>query len=107
MSVGNRSQAHEDYTAAWICALPLEVDAAKSMLDETHSQLPQLAGNENTYMLGKICGHNVVVTCLPEGGYGTIAAAAAVSQMRSIFPGIRFGLMVGIGGGVPCEKNDI
>jgi nucleoside phosphorylase len=102
---GNRS--HEDYNVAWICALPLEMAAAKFMLDETHGQLPQLANDENTYTLGKICRHNVVVTCLPAGVYGTTAAATVVSHMRSTFPNIRFGLMVGIGGGVPSKKNDI
>jgi nucleoside phosphorylase len=80
--------------------------AAKSMLDEMHHQLLQPANDENTYTLGEICGHNVVVTCLPTGVYGTIAAATIVSQMRSTFPNICFGLMVGIGG-VPSEKNDI
>jgi hypothetical protein len=105
MSTENRSVA--DYVVAWICALPLEMAAAKSMLDETHHQLPQLENDENTYTLGKIYGHNVVVTCLPAGVYGTTAAATVVSQMRSTFPNIRFGLMVGIGGGVPSKKNDI
>jgi nucleoside phosphorylase len=98
MSAINRS--HEDYVIAWICALPLEMTAAISMLDELHDQLPQLASDENTYTLGKICGQNVVVASLPAG-------IAAISQMRSTFPNIRFGLVVGIGGGVPSEKNDI
>jgi hypothetical protein len=106
MSTGNRLV--EDHVVAWICALPLEMGAAKSMLDETtHHQLPQLANDENTYTLGKICGHNVVVTCLPAGVYGTTAAATVASQMRSTFPNIHFALMVGIGGGVPSKKNDI
>jgi nucleoside phosphorylase/tetratricopeptide (TPR) repeat protein len=105
MPAGNR--LHEDYIVAWICALPLEMAAARSMLDETHSPLPQLVNDDNTYALGKICGYNVVVTCLPAGVYGTAAAATVVSHMRSTFPNIRFGLMVGIGGGVPNEKTDI
>jgi hypothetical protein len=105
MSAENR--LHEDYDIAWICALPLEMAAAKSMLDEIHGRLPQSASDGNTYTLGKVCSHNVVVTCLPAGVYGTTAAATVVSHMRSTFPNIRFGLMVGIGGGVPSEKNDI
>jgi nucleoside phosphorylase/tetratricopeptide (TPR) repeat protein len=105
MSTGKTS--HEDYALAWICALPLEMAAAKFMFDKTHSQLPQLANDENTYTLRKICRRNVVVTCLPAGVYGTTAAATVVSHMRSTFPNIRFGLMVGIGGGVPSQKNDI
>ncbi|KAA8645758.1 uncharacterized protein ATNIH1004_007177 [Aspergillus tanneri] len=45
--------------------------------------------------------HNVVVACLPAGVYGTISASTVVSHTVSTFPNIRFGLMVGIGGGVP------
>jgi nucleoside phosphorylase len=80
--------------------------AAKFMLDATHNQLLQPASDGNAYTLGKIHGHNVVVICLPAGVCGTTAAATVVSQMLSTFPGIHFGLMVGIGGGVP-GKNDI
>jgi nucleoside phosphorylase len=105
MPPGNRS--HEDYVVAWICALPLEMAAAKFILDDTHNRLPQPESDENTYTLGEICGYNVVVTCLPAGVYGTTAAATVVSHMRSTFSAIRFGLMVGIGGGVPTKKNDI
>ena len=93
--------SHEDYTVGWVCALPLEMTAAKAMLDETHSNLSQPATDHNAYTLGKISGHNVVITCLPSGVYGTTPAAVVVSKMSSTFPRIQFGLMVGIGGGVP------
>ncbi|KAN0087046.1 hypothetical protein V8E54_000734 [Elaphomyces granulatus] len=98
---------HEDYTVAWICALPLETAAAKAMLDKTHLQLPQSATDDNAYMLGEISGHNIVIACLPSGVYGTISAATVAANMRNTFPSIRFGLMVGIGGGVPSTNNDI
>ena len=97
--------SHEDYTVGWVCALPLEMTAAKAMLDETHSNLSQPATDHNAYTLGKISGHNVVITCLPSGVYGTTPAAVVVSKMSSTFPRIQFGLMVGIGGGVPCNGN--
>jgi hypothetical protein len=35
--------SHEDYIVGWICALSLEMTAAKVMLDETHSKLSQPA----------------------------------------------------------------
>ncbi|PGH01143.1 hypothetical protein AJ79_08014 [Helicocarpus griseus UAMH5409] len=98
---------HQDYTIAWICALPLEFAAAESMLDERHPKLPTSRKDENTYILGSICGHNVAILCLPDGVYGTTAATALVTQMRSTFEAIRFGLMVGIGGGAPSKENDI
>ncbi|KAN0077667.1 hypothetical protein V8E54_005971 [Elaphomyces granulatus] len=97
--------SHEHYTVGWVCALPLEMTAAKAMLDETHSNLSQPATDHNTYTLGKISGHNVVITCLPSGVYGTTPAAVVVSTMSSTFPRIQFGFMVGIGGGVPCNGN--
>ncbi|KAN0072745.1 hypothetical protein V8E54_008859 [Elaphomyces granulatus] len=98
---------HEDYTVAWICALPLEAAAAKAMLDKTHPQLLQSAADDNAYMLGEISGHNIVIACLPSGVYGTVSAATVAANMRTTFPSIRFGLMIGIGGGVPSMNNDI
>ncbi|KAN0082005.1 hypothetical protein V8E54_003303 [Elaphomyces granulatus] len=99
--------SHEDYTVAWICALPLEAAAAKAMLDKIHPQLSQPTGDDNVYTLGEISGHNIAMACLPSGVYGIVSAAAVAANMRTTFPSIRFGLMVGIGGGVPSTKNDI
>lgn len=101
------SFTHDDYTIAWICALPLEMAAAKAMLDEVHSHLPQPRADHNVYTLGTISNHNVVVACLPSGVYGTISASNVVSHMTSTFPSIRFGLMVGIAGGVPGKSADV
>ncbi|KAL2815961.1 violaceus kinesin [Aspergillus granulosus] len=98
---------HDSYTAAWICALPLELAAAKAILDEVHPALPQPEPDHNVYTLGSASGHNVVVICLPAGVYGTISAATAVSHLMSTYRRVRFGLMVGIGGGVPRENFDI
>jgi nucleoside phosphorylase len=41
------------------------------------------------------------------GQLGISSAAAVASQMKSRFLSIRFGLMVGIGDGVPSVKADI
>ncbi|RMZ45428.1 hypothetical protein AFCA_012081 [Aspergillus flavus] len=97
----------DDYTVAWICALPLEMAAAKAMLDEVHPPLPQPETDHNVYTLGSVGSHNVVVAPLPSGVYGTISASAVVSHMVSTYSKIRFGLMVGIGGGVPSKSADI
>jgi nucleoside phosphorylase/ankyrin repeat protein len=101
------SRSHYDYTVAWISALPLELAAARQMFDQFHDRLPQPLTDTNTYTLGSICGHNVVLACLPSGVYGTTSAATVVAQMRSTFPRIQYGLLVGIGGGAPSEKVDI
>src|ERR1700734_1677091 len=98
---------HQDYTVGWICALPTEVAAAQAMLDECHDPLQQDTCDQNTYVLGRIGVHNVVLACLPSGVSGTVSAATVAMQMSSSFKCLRFGLMVGIGGGVPSEENDI
>ena len=81
--------------------------AAQSMLDEQHNPLQQDSHDHNTYTLGRIGEHNVALACLPAGVTGTISAARVATQMLSTFKRLRFGLMVGIGGGVPSQDNDI
>jgi nucleoside phosphorylase len=97
----------EDYTVGWICALPTELAAAEEMLDEEHQALPQDPTDSNSYTFGRVGLHNVVIACLPAGQMGTNPAATVATQMQSSFRGIRFGLMVGIGGGVPSDEADI
>jgi nucleoside phosphorylase/tetratricopeptide (TPR) repeat protein len=97
----------DDYTAAWVCALPLEAAAARVMLDKTHPS-PQEINNQNAYDFGEVNGHNIVIAYLPSGVYGKVSAAGVVSRMRATFRQLRFALMVGIGGGVPGNgTNDI
>lgn len=99
--------SHKDYTVGWICAVPVELAAAKAVLDETHEELSMQPNDHNSYTLGRIGKHNVVITCLPNGEYGTTSATAVAMQLLSSFHSIRFGLMVGIGGGVPSSHADI
>ncbi|KAF5493290.1 Ankyrin-1 [Colletotrichum fructicola] len=96
---------HEKYTVAWICALHIEMTAAQAMLDEIHDTLPTHVDDDNTYTLGRIHEHDVVISCLPTGCYGTINAATVISNLKRSFPSIRAGLMVGIGGGVPSKAD--
>jgi nucleoside phosphorylase len=104
-----RQLCREDYTVGWVCALPVELAAAQEMLDEEHPDLEHDAADndENLYALGSIGGHNVAIACLPAGRIGNNPAATVATQMRATFKGIRFGLMVGIGGGVPSAEADI
>ncbi|KAL6699043.1 hypothetical protein J3F84DRAFT_393463 [Trichoderma pleuroticola] len=72
------------------------------MLDEKHDLLPiSNPKDTNSYTLGAIGKHNVVVACLPEGEIGTNSAASVIMQLVNTFPSIKFGLLVGIGGGIP------
>ena len=98
---------NEDYTVGWICALPVELAAASELLDEEHGNKSRDPNDSNSYTLGRIGDHNVAVACLPAGQIGTNPAATVATQMRLKFTSIRFGLMVGIGGGVPSTENAI
>ncbi|KAF3929733.1 hypothetical protein AA313_de0209937 [Arthrobotrys entomopaga] len=91
---------NSEYTIGWICALPTEMAAARLMLDEDHGKLEQQhPADQNIYHL--------VIACLPAGVYGTTSAATVANQMLFTFESIRFGLLVGIGGGVPSKDHDI
>ncbi|KAL2833157.1 purine and uridine phosphorylase [Aspergillus pseudoustus] len=98
---------HEDYAVGWISALPLEMRAARAVLEEMHPHLPQRPTDSNSYILGAIGGHNVVIVCLPYGIYGTTSAASVLTNMMASFPNLEFALMVGIGGGVPGTAVDV
>lgn len=91
------------YTIGWICALHIEMAAARAMLDSIHDSPPTSPNDTNAYALGSIGPHNIVMACLPANSYGTNNAANVASNMIRSFPAIRVFLMVGIGGGVPGD----
>ncbi|KAJ4341922.1 hypothetical protein N0V95_007107 [Ascochyta clinopodiicola] len=97
----------EDYTAGWVCVLSVELAAAEELLDEEHETPEYDAYDTNIYTCGRVGEHNVVIACIPEGQMGTNSAAAVAVHMKSTFTSTRFGLMVGIGGGVPSEEADV
>ncbi|GAB7361190.1 hypothetical protein MBLNU230_g1222t1 [Neophaeotheca triangularis] len=97
-----KMRTRNSYGVGVVCALPLEAAAVYQMLDEEHPKLPPALGDSNTYMLGRIGDHDVVIACLPAGSTGKAQAAAVAVNMTRSF-GIRVGLMVGIGGGVPSK----
>lgn len=96
-----------EYTAGWIYALPVELAAAQEILDEEHEGLPLDDLDPTRYTLGRIGSHNVVLACLPAGHMGISPAAVSAARLISKFKSIRFGLMVGVGGGVPSAETDI
>jgi nucleoside phosphorylase len=95
--------SHRDYTVACICPMGVELAPVKAMLDQPHPSL-LTQRDQNSYTLGEMGGHNIVIAVLPETG--TNSAATVAIQLLNDFPSIRFGLLVGIGGGVPDEKED-
>ncbi len=101
--VHNRRQ----YTVGILCALPKELLAIRALFDRKHDRLGTALEDSNHYALGEMEQHMVVAACLPAGEYGTNSAADSASHMKRSFPGIRFCLLVGIGGGAPSKENDI
>ncbi|KAL3296536.1 Pfs domain-containing protein [Colletotrichum asianum] len=98
--------SHDAYTVGWVAALPIEMAAARAMLDDIHQPLAMSRNDSNVYVFGNIGNHNVVIACLPSGQYGITRAAIVANNMRWSFPSIMIRLMVGIGGGAP-DKIDI
>jgi nucleoside phosphorylase len=95
---GDRNAFH----IAIICALPIESDAVEALFDEfweEDEQYGKAPGDPNSYTLGRIGQHNVVLAYMPGMGKGASASLAA--SFRSSFPRIILGLVVGICGGVP------
>jgi nucleoside phosphorylase len=90
-----------------MCALLVELAAAQEMLDEEYDTPPSDAYDTNIYTCGRVGEHNVVIACLPEGQTSTHSAATVAAYMKLAFTSTRFGLMVGIGGGLPSEEADI
>jgi nucleoside phosphorylase len=81
----------------------VELAAVEGVLDQIDEGL---SGNRdaNSYTLGRMGVHNVVVAVMPE--IGNNRAAAVATQLLNDFPSVRFGLLVGIGGGIPGEDED-
>jgi nucleoside phosphorylase len=98
----------QKYTVGWICAISTEYVAVQAFLDERHEGPEYVSTNDNnTYTLGKVGKHNVVIAVAPDGEYGTQSAATVARDMMHSFHNVRIGLMVGIAGGVPGSKHDI
>lgn len=100
------SRRKEDYQIGIICALHTETAAVIAALDETHPKLKMEKDDSNDYTLGQIGEHDVVIACLPAGSTGIGPAATVAINMNRSFS-IKFGLMVGVGGGVWSPKADI
>ncbi|KAF3399386.1 hypothetical protein DPV78_006841 [Talaromyces pinophilus] len=101
--------SRDDYSVGWVCALPIEVEAAKATLDTIHDNLlpNRNLDDNNNYILGSLQGHNVVLAYPNFGEYGKTSVADVATQLHASFRSVQFNLMVGIAGGVPDTKEDI
>ena len=87
----------EQYTVAWLCALPKpELIAARLMLDEEHAIIELLGWDQNVCYLGSINGHNTVIACIGRRGSSVLGW-----QLRRSFPNLQMHLLVVLGGGIP------
>jgi nucleoside phosphorylase len=99
-----RRLTHSDYIVAYICPMGVELVPVEAILDEIHQNL-HTSRDKNVYTLGRISEHNIVIAVLLEIGNNT--TATVVTQLLNDFTSVRFGLLVGIGGGIPGEDDDI
>ncbi|KAF6828325.1 ankyrin repeat protein [Colletotrichum plurivorum] len=98
----------DKYAVGWICAINAEGVAARLFLDEAHDPPPSRSETDgNTYSLGRIGKHNVVIASLPDGEYGLVSAAIVARDMLHAFPKVRIGLLVGVAGGAPSDQHDV
>ncbi|KAK8859453.1 pfs domain-containing protein [Apiospora arundinis] len=93
----------DDYTIAIICPMGDEISPVLALLDERHANLPT-SRDQNAYKLGRMGPHNIVVSAMPT--IGNNAAAMVITQLCNDFGRVRFGLLVGVGGGIPDEDYE-
>ncbi|KAI4094268.1 MAG: hypothetical protein LQ344_002347 [Seirophora lacunosa] len=101
--------SRDDYAVGWVCALPIEVAAAKATLDRVHNNLPpdRNSDDNNNYILGSLQGHNVVVAYPDSGVCGKTSVAEVATRLHASYTSVRLNLMVPITGGVPDTKEDV
>ncbi|KAL3489843.1 nucleoside phosphorylase domain-containing protein [Aspergillus germanicus] len=75
----------------------LRYDVARALLDEEHDNPFTPRGDPNSYTVGRIGGYNVVI--VKSIRTGSAATRTAAIHIFRTFNNIRFGLLVGIGGG--------
>jgi hypothetical protein len=98
----------------WISALPIEALLAEIMLDELIEQAIALPPNDNNiYTYGRIniagttASHIVAIAQFSLSTTGKASAATVAKDMRRTFPNLKFGIVVGIAGGVWTDEVDV
>ena len=97
-----------DYRIGIITALSIERAAITAMLDAIYDKpddFEQSYHDPNSYTWGRMGPHNVVIASLAAGVYGNTMATTTAMPMLYSFANIKFGLMVGIGAGIPTSRD--
>jgi hypothetical protein len=104
----NQQLSHKDYTIGWVCALPkTKLVTTAAILDAEHRILLAADSRDaNTYLLGRIRDHNIVIACLPTETTGKVSAATIAKDILHSFPSIRFRLIVRINSRVPYKAQE-
>jgi nucleoside phosphorylase len=92
-----------EFQIAILCALPIEADAVQVFFDGTWCSYGQHHTDKNTYTVGHIAKHNVVLVHM--AGMGKREATRASVFLNRSFEGIKLGLVVGICGAIPYPTS--
>ena len=84
-----RKLVYDAYTVGWICVLRSELNASRALLDEEHDRLPPANNDDNSYLLGRMEEHNIVIAFPGSGTYGISAASQTATNMVRTFRNIR------------------
>ncbi|KAF5250113.1 hypothetical protein FANTH_4666 [Fusarium anthophilum] len=104
-----RPRSRDEFQVALICALPLEANSVLSLFDhhwDEEDGIPRIGkarGDPNSYSLGIMSGHNVVLAHPP--GIGIIAASTIAAFCKLSFTRIELALVIGICGGAPVNNG--
>ncbi|KAH0369313.1 hypothetical protein KCU65_g3442, partial [Aureobasidium melanogenum] len=90
-----------DFRTAIVCALKLEAEAVETQISGFYKsqEFGKADGDPNTYSLGQLGGHDVVLVWMPSEG-NSLSSGATASLILS-FPRIDLVLLVGVCAGVP------
>ena len=107
MAGHRRPSSRDGFEIAILCAVNAEVSAVESLFDEdweSDRSYGRAPGDANSYKIGSIANHNVVLAYLPETGINSAAKTAI--WLKTSFTNINLALLVGVCSGVPSSKDD-
>ena len=81
--------------------------ASRAMLDDEHGLIRERdIQDHNVHFASRMRDPKVIIACLPAGVDGLAAAVIVAKDLLRTFEHIRFGLLIGIGGGIPDVEGD-
>jgi hypothetical protein len=93
------------YSVGWLCANAAEVNISRRFLDEEYAPPTPQPRDENGYIVGRMGNHYLVIAFPLAESSGLVSFAHTVAHLTRTFYNIRFGLMVGTGGGAPSAPH--